>query len=287
MSPVLAAQGYQLDFEDLYARMWALSVDDRGDGTRLYRPDNESSIKWLIAELAGTPAEPGKTLPANNAMRRQAHQVLRTAGCAERLSQTSFRLLQPPAVASGPVTDRRLPTERTATADPDDEGQSLDGIPADVVSTGDARVTVGRLTWSSWKPLDDAAREATTSPGVYLAKSEHAIVYVGMAGERRGQGVRGRISVYARGRGAVSGLGEAALDRALADPAWVADRLRDLTMRGPRRATEWASAAMSRRPIEICWAEATSTAEARDWEERVLTELTDADLWNRRRPRDA
>ena len=38
MSPMLTAHGYELDFDDLYARMWAIAVDDRGDGTRLYRP---------------------------------------------------------------------------------------------------------------------------------------------------------------------------------------------------------------------------------------------------------
>jgi hypothetical protein len=42
-----------------------------------------------------------------------------------------------------------------------------------------------------------------------------------MAAERRGQGIRGRLTVYRRGRAAVSGLGEAAMDRALRDPDWL------------------------------------------------------------------
>jgi hypothetical protein len=58
----------------------------------------------------------------------------------------------------------------------------------------------------------------TRLPGVYLARQgDHDdLVYVGMAGERRGQGIKGRLIVYSRGKAAVSGLGEAALDRALA-----------------------------------------------------------------------
>lgn len=135
--------------------------------------------------------------------------------------------------------------------------------------------------------LAEAVKSATTSPGVYLARVDGEIAYVGMAGERRGQGVRGRLTVYARGRGAVSGLGEAALDRALADESWLAARLDDLRRDGPVRAKEWAVAAMSRRPIEVCWAAADSTEQARVWEQQVLTDLEDVELWNRARPKAA
>jgi hypothetical protein len=38
-----------------------------------------------------------------------------------------------------------------------------------------------------------------------------------MAGERRGQGIRGRLNVYGSGKALASGLGEAVMDRALAD----------------------------------------------------------------------
>lgn len=86
---------------------------------------------------------------------------------------------------------------------------------------------------------------------------------IGMAGERRGQGVHGRLRVYARGRGAVSGLGEALLDRALADPVWLQDRL--VLTRGSvsKRATAWARAAFGRRPLEVAWAGCHTAAEAR------------------------
>ena len=64
-------------------------------------------------------------------------------------------------------------------------------------------------------------------PGVYLARegATGELVYVGMAGERRGQGIRERLTIYARGKALASGLGEAVFDRALADPEWLRDRL--------------------------------------------------------------
>ena len=59
---------------------------------------------------------------------------------------------------------------------------------------------------------------------MYLAREglDGPIVYVGMAGERRGKGIRGRLNVYGSGKALVSGLGEAVMDRALADVDWVA-----------------------------------------------------------------
>lgn len=50
-------------------------------------------------------------------------------------------------------------------------------------------------------------------PGAYMARTGETgpLVYMGMAGERRGRGVRGRLETYQRGKGAVSGLGEACL----------------------------------------------------------------------------
>lgn len=62
------------------------------------------------------------------------------------------------------------------------------------------------------------------------------IIYVGMAGERRGQGVRGRLAIYGTGKGLASGLGEAVLDRALADPDWLQQRLDEVHAGQPRRA---------------------------------------------------
>jgi hypothetical protein len=133
--------------------------------------------------------------------------------------------------------------------------------------------------------LEVAVKTAARSPGVYMARAGELIVYVGMAGERRGQGVRGRLSVYARGRGAVSGLGEAVLDRALADPDWVADQLRQLREHGPTRAQGWAAAAFDREPLHVAWTTTDSAESALDLERQVLIELADTDLWNRARPR--
>ena len=75
--------------------------------------------------------------------------------------------------------------------------------------------------WSLWLPFVEAPAAASRLPGVYIAKDSAQLVYVGMAAERRGQGIRGRLTVYHRGRAAVSGLGEAAMGRALGDPIWL------------------------------------------------------------------
>lgn len=71
---------------------------------------------------------------------------------------------------------------------------------------------VSRLAaWSPWLPFDAAVAAAPREPGVYLARqTADDLVYVGMAGERRGQGIRGRLNVYWRGKAAVSGLDETA-----------------------------------------------------------------------------
>ena len=79
--------------------------------------------------------------------------------------------------------------------------------------------------WSEWMTFDVARHGAPREPGVYLLREplSQTIRYAGMAGERAGggrpQGLRGRLAGYGAGSGAVSGFGEAALDRALADPA--------------------------------------------------------------------
>ena len=47
---------------------------------------------------------------------------------------------------------------------------------------------------------------APRDPGVYMAREGRGgpIVYVGHAGERRGQGIRGRLKFYASGKGLTS-----------------------------------------------------------------------------------
>ena len=284
MPPKISAQGFELDFDDLYVRMWEIAVDDRGDDTRLYRPASHETLKWLIADLAGTPAESGKTLSANNTIREQVHRLLEDGGYAERISQQTFRLLRPPDHHGDQGTHELSSLDQVPTEDPADDGHVVEDVSVFEVTGDDEQLTLGELSWSPWRPLSEAAREATMQPGVYVARAGGQIVYVGMAGVRKGRGVRGRLTVYARGRGAVSGLGEAALDRALADESWLIERLARLRTSGPSRATDWAAAALSHQLLELSWTAADSAEQARTWELRVLNELADADLWNRQRP---
>lgn len=94
---------------------------------------------------------------------------------------------------------------------------------------GDADdLLAGICNWSPWVAFNRATETAPRSPGVYMARegSSGPVIYIGMAGERRGsrdrpQGIRGRLSIYARGKALASGLGEAVLDRALSDVAWL------------------------------------------------------------------
>lgn len=283
----LDSGAYWLDFQELYARLWDLA-EDLGDGTRLYVSEGDASLKWIIAELSGTPAEAGRKLRDNNALRKQTHVLLAEGGWAERISERKFRLLlQPgPSTDEGKVVDASAPDgEPLLIDDSEDEGVAVDEVPADRVTGASGGIDLGEAEWSGWTTLTAAVKCATRSPGVYLARAGLVIVYVGMAGERRGQGVRGRLTVYARGRGAVSGLGEAVLDRALGDPDWVAQRLRQLRESGPTRAKGWAAAAFNREPLEVAWTATADAKSALDLERQVLIELADADLWNRGRPR--
>ena len=138
--------------------------------------------------------------------------------------------------------------------------------------------------WSPWLPFDDAATAAPRVPGVYLARqADGDLVYVGMAGERRGQGVRGRLTVYRRGKGAVSGLGEAVLDRALADTVFVQRHLDELSEGKPKRAAVWAQNALRWAGLQVCWATTADRPAAKALERSVLDALVEAVLWNRAR----
>jgi hypothetical protein len=75
-----------------------------------------------------------------------------------------------------------------------------------------------------------------------------------MAGERRGQGIRGRLNVYGGGKALVSGLGEAVMDRALADVRWLKERLADVEEGRPLRAKVWGQAALTPANLHVCWA---------------------------------
>lgn len=142
--------------------------------------------------------------------------------------------------------------------------------------------------WSDWAPFPDAVLEAPRGPGVYLFRDADSgvIRYAGMAGERAGsgrpQGLYGRLGVYRSGKGAVSGFGEAALDRALADPAWVASQLESLRSDGPRRAKEWARDAVLRLAPEVCWAVCADRDDACHLEEdQVMLRLRPLGVGNR------
>jgi hypothetical protein len=139
--------------------------------------------------------------------------------------------------------------------------------------------------WSPWSPFEEAAVSAPRLPGVYLARegAGGGLVYAGMAGERGGQGIHGRLTVYRRGKAAVSGLGEAVLDRALADPAFVREHLEELLAGRPKRAAAWAQDALRRADLHIRWAVSADRAAAVILERAVLDALAASPLWNRAR----
>ena len=134
--------------------------------------------------------------------------------------------------------------------------------------------------WSEWVPLAACAAHAPRAPGVYLVGLDGSPVYAGRAAERRGKGISERLRVYISGKGAVSGFGEAAFDRALADPAWVLDRLRRAEADGPDRAKAWAAAAVARLPFQVCWTSTSDGVAAQALERQVIAALRPA-LWNR------
>ena len=104
-----------------------------------------------------------------------------------------------------------------------------------------------------------------------------------MAGERRGQGLRGRIRVYRSGKALASGLGEAVFDRALADATWLAERLQEVERGDARRAKEWGQLAFERADLHLAWATTSDRAGAVTLERRCLDILSQTALWNRLR----
>lgn len=157
------------------------------------------------------------------------------------------------------------------------------------VTPNEAIHAVDKLVhWSDWCPFNETTvATAPQVPGVYLFRlpDSHDIVYVGMAGERGGsgiaQGIRGRLRIYSRGRGAVSGFGEAALDHALADPDWIESQLLALRTVGPKRTKVWAQEAIAHLAPEVRWTECTSKADALQVEAQVESLLGPHTLWNR------
>lgn len=139
--------------------------------------------------------------------------------------------------------------------------------------------------WSDWVPFAEALAIAPKVPGVYLARegANGSLVYIGMAGERRGSGLRGRLAVYSSGKALTSGLGEAVFDRALADPAWLRERLAEVEAGSPARAKEWGRIAFQRVDLQVRWATVTDKAAATALERACLDALTSSTLWNRLR----
>jgi len=149
----LTSGTYVLDFDALYARLWAVA-DDLGDGSRLYTSEGETALKWLIAELAGTPAESGRTVPHNNALRRQVHAVLVDEGWAYRVNERKFRLLVTPTHLSeravADAGDPELVDDPVPLDDPDDEGVTVDGVSSGSLADDTGHITVGGVEWSGW-----------------------------------------------------------------------------------------------------------------------------------------
>lgn len=145
----------------------------------------------------------------------------------------------------------------------------------------------GVADWSPWVPMEMAMTGAPKEPGVYLLREALTgiVRHVGMAGNRAGsgrpQGLRGRLSAYRGGKGAVSGFGEAALDRALADEQWVESQLEHLRRRGPQRTRDWVRDAVARLDLEVSLATCADREDAAYLERQVLALLGTTGLWTR------
>jgi hypothetical protein len=147
---------------------------------------------------------------------------------------------------------------------------------------------VGHLAdWSPWLPLATGVAQAPRQPGVYLFREPgtQVVRYVGMAGERAGggrpRGLSGRLLAHLTGQEAVGGFGEAALDRALADAAWIEAQRARLDADGPRRARRWAADAIAWLGPEVSWVTCHERADALHLESEVELLLRPCGLWNR------
>lgn len=155
-----------------------------------------------------------------------------------------------------------------------------------VSSGSDASAVLDAVaSWSPWLPFGEAIVQAPRSPGVYVARegANGPVIYVGMAGERRGAGLRGRLGVYRSGKALASGLGEAVFDRALADPVWLAERLDEVNAGRSSRAKLWGQAAFARADLHVRWSVTADRQAAVELERDCLDAMADHDLWNRLR----
>lgn len=140
---------------------------------------------------------------------------------------------------------------------------------------------VALAAWSPWTHLA-LLPAASRLPGVYLAATTTALVYVGMAEDRRGAGLRGRMTAYCTGKAAVSGLGRA-VDRAVNDEGFLHRRLAAVAAGEGLDAKGWAALAMREAGLSLSWATTTDPATAVDPAKHVLTALHEQQLRNLRR----
>lgn len=158
--------------------------------------------------------------------------------------------------------------------------------PAAIAATAD---------WSNWEQFtaENVAR-VPPSPGVYLfrqragrvtvpAVTGSGLVYVGRAGERNGRGVRERLRIYVSGRAPHSGLGNLALERALADANWLRSRLARVEAGERMSLQAWARDAVAWADLEFSYAVADDAATAATLEVATIAALHEHALWNRRR----
>ncbi|WP_448062309.1 hypothetical protein [Cellulomonas hominis] len=139
-------------------------------------------------------------------------------------------------------------------------------------------------SWSQWQPFTpEVIRAAPTAPGVYLFQQDGALVYVGRAGERRGKGLRGRLTIYVSGRAPHSGLGNLALERALQDGSWLRERLEEVEAGQTLTVQQWSRLAVERATLSVCWSATATTEEGAALERAVLDALSEEMLWNRLR----
>lgn len=147
----------------------------------------------------------------------------------------------------------------------------------------------GLAEWSEWMPFVAGAQLAPKLPGVYMIRLSggRQIVYVGKAEERAGtrgdrpKGLWGRLAIYRGGKGATSGFGEAAFDRALASIEFVQERLRHVMNGEAETAKEWAKAAIAFAEPELRWAVCVDGKTADRLEREVFVVLERHGLWNK------
>ncbi|TYL50063.1 hypothetical protein FXB39_10380 [Nocardioides sp. BGMRC 2183] len=146
--------------------------------------------------------------------------------------------------------------------------------------------------WSEWLPFT-IANVATVPrlPGVYLFRRSTTgpsvgaedIAYVGRAAERRGKGVQERLRIYVTGRAPHSGLGNLALERALADLAWLGARLERVEAGDRMTVQDWARDAVAWASLEFSYATVSDGPASAALESATIAALHDHNLWNRRR----